>query len=438
MWLRSTRRTKPASTGRPRHFRPQVQILEDRCCPSGGALNQSFGSGGIDGNIPATSVAVQSNGDLVSIGTGGGFLTYHMVVTRVTPTGALDTSFNGSGTVTISTKAFFGTWGDSVLIQPDGKILVGGVAYTSKFNPGESESVTARLNTDGSLDKSFGHGGIFTWEPTGRDSVSGLALLANGDILATGNASLSGDSYALFRLTPGGKVDTTFGNQGNGLAAVHVGILSNTADSPAGAIVQASNGDIYLCGSDSKGDADLVAFTSSGSVDISFGSGNGYIEYAPPTGYSAYGLTNLALQGSQIVGAGVLQFVGSDGKTYSRGVLARYSLSGALDTGFGNSTTPGYYITTFLGSFGPVTLAADGSIIVAGAENYLPTGSTTYASEMVVGHLSANGVPDTTFGSDGSGFVAIQAVANGVQNLALDGSDIVLAGGSTLVEVTAP
>ena len=57
---------------------------------------------------------------------------------------------------------------------------------------------------------------------------------------------------------------------------------------------------------------------------------------------------------------------------------------------------------------------------------------------MVVGHLSANGVPDTTFGSDGSGFVAIQAVANGVSGMALDGAYIVLAGNSTLVEVTAP
>jgi uncharacterized delta-60 repeat protein len=427
-----------ALSARPRYFRPQVHALEDRCCPSGGALNTGFGNGGIDSNIPAGSVGVQSNGDLVSVGTGGGFLNEHMVVTRVTPNGALDTSFNGSGTVTISTKAFFGTYGGPDLIQPDGKILVGGVAYPSKFNPGEFESVIARLNADGSLNKSFGHSGIFTWEPTGRDSVSGLALLANGDILATGNAHFSGDSYALFRLTPGGKVDTAFGNQGNGLAAVHVGILNNTADNPAGAIVQASNGDILLCGSDSKGDADLVAFTSGGSVDTSFGSGSGYIEYAPPTGYTTYGLTDIVLQGSQIVGAGVLQFVGSDGNTYSHGVLARYSLSGTLDTTFGNSTTPGYYITSFLGSFGPVTVAADGPVIVAGTENYLPTGSTTYASEMVIGHLNANGVPDTTFGTDGSGFVAIQAVANGVQNLALDGSDIVLAGGSTLVEVTAP
>ncbi len=119
----------------------------------------------------------------------------------------------------------------------------------------------------------------------------------------------------------------------------------------------------------------------------------------------------------------------------SWGVVSRYSLAGALDTTF---ATSGYFISSFPGSFGPLALAADGSIIVAGSEYYLPTGSTTYASEMVVGHLSANGQADTTFGSDGSGFVAIQAVANGASSLALDGSYIVLAGGSTLVELTAP
>jgi hypothetical protein len=115
-------------------------------------------------------------------------------------------------------------------------------------------------------------------------------------------------------------------------------------------------------------------------------------------------------------------------------VVSRYSLAGALDTTF---ATNGYYITSFLGGFGPLTLAADGSIIVAGTETYPLTGGG-YGNEMVVGHLSANGVPDTTFGSDGSGFVAIQAVANGVSGLVFDGAYILLAGNSTLVEVTAP
>jgi len=437
MWFLSSRKTRrpiPARR-RPLSYRPRLEAMEDRCCPSGGLLNPGFGNGGIDVNIPTNKVAVQSNGDIITASGTGGYRE-SIVVTRVTPSGALDTTFNGSGTVTISIKGTYGSYANTVLLQSDGKILVGGAAGVSKFNA-DSEFVVARLNSDGTMDKSFGRGGLFTWSPTSyQNDVRGLALLSNGDILATGKAQLNGDSYALFRLTPGGALDTTFGNQGNGLAAVHVGIPSNTADGPSDSIVLAPNGDILLCGSDSKGDADLVAFTSQGTVDTTFGGGNGWIEYAPPAGYSAYAFSDMVLQGSQLVVAGQVGTAGPFGGTGTwYGVVSRYSLAGVLDPTF---ATSGYYITSFLGGLGPVAVAADGSIIVAGVENYLPTGSTTYASEMVVGHLSANGVPDTTFGSDGSGFVAIQAVANGVSGMALDGAYIVLAGNSTLVEVTAP
>jgi hypothetical protein len=66
-------------------------------------------------------------------------------------------------------------------------------------------------------------------------------------------------------------------------------------------------------------------------------------------------------------------------------------------------------------------LEADGSIVVAGGG--------------VVGHLSADGQPDTTFGSDGSGFVSNTALPG--SSLALDGNYIVLGGGGTLAELTA-
>jgi uncharacterized delta-60 repeat protein len=294
MWFRSTHRSKKASSPRPRYFRPQVDVLEDRLCPSGGALNTGFGNGGIDSNIPTNKVAVQSNGDIVTASGTGGYKG-SMVVTRVTPTGALDTTFNGSGTVTISIRGTYGSAANTVLLQSDGKILVGGTASVSKFNGEDVEFVVARLNSDGTMDKSFGRSGLFTWNPSSyRDDVRGLALLSNGDILATGTSHLSGDSYALFRLSPSGALDTSFGNQGNGLAAVHVG--GSAADGPSDSIVLAPNGDILLSGSDSGGDADLVAFTSSGKLDTSFGGGNGYFQYSPPAGYSAYAFGDIVLQ----------------------------------------------------------------------------------------------------------------------------------------------
>jgi uncharacterized delta-60 repeat protein len=392
-----------------------VDALEDRCLLAGGVLNSAFGNGGIAGVPIADAVAVQSNGDIVCAGKTGPYGSEQITVSRVTPTGALDTTFNGSGSVNISAgnKA---TYGGPLLIQPDGKILVGGFAVVSKFNASDEEFVVARLKPDGSLDKSFGHGGLFTWNATAyRDDVRGLALLPNGDILVTGNTNgvyigSQGDAYGLLRLTPGGSLDTTFGKSGLAVAAF------NGPDGPSGSIVLAPNGDILLCGSDAGGHADLVAFTSQGALDTSYG-GTGHIQYAAPVGYSGYSFSSMVLQGSNLVMAGSLSYVGSDGKNYTKGVVSRYSLAGVLDTSFGTS---GSYIAVG-GYFGPLVLEADGSIVVAGGG--------------VVGHLSADGQPDTTFGSDGSGFVSNSALPG--SSLALDGSYIVLGGGGTLAELTA-
>jgi uncharacterized delta-60 repeat protein len=389
---------------------------------SGGVFNSAFGNGGIAGVPAANAVAAQSNGDIVCAGTTGPYDSTQITVSRVTPTGALDTTFGSSGTAYIKVSgATGGAYGGPVLIQPDGKILVGGFAVVSKFNASDEEFVVARLKSDGSLDKSFGNGGIFKWNATThRDDVRGLALLPNGDILATGNTNgayigTQGDAYGLLRLTPGGSLDTTFGKSGLAVAAF------NGPDGPSSSIVLAPNGDIMLCGGDAGGNADILAFTSQGALDTSFG-GAGYIQYAPPAGFTKYGFASMVLQGNDLVAAG---------SANGDGIVSRYSLAGALDTSF---ATNGFYITNFSAGFAGVVLEGDGSIVVAGTEYYPLTGGS-YGAEGVVGHLNANGQADTTFGSDGSGFVASTAIPG--NSLALDGNYIVLGGGGTLAELTA-
>jgi hypothetical protein len=120
---------------------------------------------------------------------------------------------------------------------------------------------------------------------------------------------------------------------------------------------------------------------------------------------------------------------------FSQGVVSRYSLTGVLDTTFGAN---GYYITGLYGVLAAVTLAPDGSIIVTGAENFIPQGSTTYTTEMIVGHLSANGQADASFGSNGSGFAVIAAAGSGGFSAVWDNGNIVLGGAGAIVEVTGP
>src|SRR5215831_15822206 len=96
-------RLVPPSRCRPSAFRPRLEALEDRCTPSAGALDPTFGSGGIVNSGPsgqAFAVALQTDGKIVVAGppaSGGSAGT----VARYTPTGALDASFGHGGSVAV-------------------------------------------------------------------------------------------------------------------------------------------------------------------------------------------------------------------------------------------------------------------------------------------------------------------------------------------------
>lgn len=94
-----------------------------------------------------------------------------------------------------------------ILLQPDGKLLVSGNFTTSG---GQSRNRITRLNADGSLDTSFNPG-------TGANStVTNLALQADNKIIAVGNFStFNGTSHAgIVRLNSDGTIDNSFGGTG--------------------------------------------------------------------------------------------------------------------------------------------------------------------------------------------------------------------------------
>jgi uncharacterized delta-60 repeat protein len=109
---------------------------------------------------------------------------------------------------------------ETFLLQPDGKILAGGFsATTSAESTGNRIHAIARYLPDGSLDSTFGSGGkqTFTFDTGSFQSelVGGLALQPDGKILGTSNG---GSTTALFRLNSNGSVDNTFGTGGRIIA----------------------------------------------------------------------------------------------------------------------------------------------------------------------------------------------------------------------------
>lgn len=190
-------------------------------------LTRFLSTGGIDvsfngsGAAPASTtkgafsaVAAQSDGKLIAVGehdyASGPTDAF---VVRYTSTGGLDPSFHdatsGSGRVSISVL----DWNDyayAVALQPDGKIVVAGVADTA----GSSlrHGFVARLNTDGSLDSSFGTGGIFVRSVADHDVYfKSLAIQPNGKIVVGGYS----DGQALVgRLNSNGSPDGNFADGG--------------------------------------------------------------------------------------------------------------------------------------------------------------------------------------------------------------------------------
>ena len=178
---------------------------------SDGSLDPAFGNGGekvIDRGVEAYAfaVAVQPDGKIVVGGKDlpeGGH--EFVDVFRLNADGSPDTSFGAGGFRSVDFGTKFEEV-DDVVIQPDGKIVAAG---KSQPNGGLASYALARLNTDGSVDTSFGTGGKVTFGD-GRVATA-VALQSDGKIVVVGRA-LTGMRAARFNAN--GSVDTSFGQAG--------------------------------------------------------------------------------------------------------------------------------------------------------------------------------------------------------------------------------
>lgn len=175
-----------------------------------GSADASFGAGGfittvLPGDIAsqARAIALQQDGRIVLAGGG----TEGFAVMRYMDDGQPDTTFGAAGLVTID----FSDGNDqatALALQPDGKILLAG--YASGLV--EDSVALARLLPDGSLDASFGSGGVLrVTYPTLPSIANGLHLMTDGRFLVSGFANSSG---IVGRFLPDGTPDVSFNGFG--------------------------------------------------------------------------------------------------------------------------------------------------------------------------------------------------------------------------------
>jgi len=317
------------------------------------------------------AVALQKDGKIVVAGTAdAGVTTGDFAVLRYNRDGSLDSTFGTGGKVTTN---FGGSdAGLGVILQKDGKIVVAGGADAGVT----SDFAVARYNRDGSLDVSFGTGGLVTTDFGGTDLGNAVALQKDGKIVVAGQTS--GD-FAVARYNTDGSLDTTFGVGGL--------VITDFAGVDQGrSVAIQKDGKIVVAGHTDDGDLDFAVarYNRDGSLDTSFGTGGTVITTFGGT--DDQGFAVVLQKDGKIVVAGRSNAEGFDF------AVARYNTDGSLDVSFG---TGGLVITDIGGGFAggrAVALQKDGKIVVAGIGG---------DEDFVVARYNTDGSLDTTFGTGG-------------------------------------
>lgn len=346
-----------------------------------------------------------------------------VTMTAAAAPGDLDPTFGGDGivvegTATDGRRAFDGA------LTPDGKVVIVGREPTG---PDSFDFRLVRLDADGSLDASFGGDGIVTRNFLPYDVARAAAVQPDGKVVLAGESQITlpplpgqigvqrVDFGVLLRFNEDGSLDDTFG-LGNGLHFQFGGIdPNNTVDTGWFAMALQPDGKIITAGSflvNGGPEIFLVSrFTANGILDETFGDDGNQTI----DGIAARA-TSIAVQpdGKILVGGDI------DDAQSDPMFVARFDDDGTLDTGFGDAGT-----FTFDGpdvDLSDVAVQADGAVIMAGF-SYGANGG-----QVVLVRLDEGGDPDPSFGEDG---VFISEVgSNYVEALALQADGGILGAGT--------
>jgi uncharacterized delta-60 repeat protein len=226
-----------------------------------GSVDTGFGENGssillIDNKTEWNAVALQANGNIVVTGSSRNAVTgvNSFVTARYDSSGALDTSFGTNGVVTTGSGTL--AYSQDVHVQSDNKVVVGGYD--------ESNGLIIRYDTDGSLDLAFGVDGIITVDLGDKTGIHGLDISSTGTIMATGFYAQAENTIGFIaQYDTTGTLLTSFGDNGivRELAATTTKLLDVSFTTNSGVIVTGTAGDDGL----------IVKYMADGQRDTSFG-----------------------------------------------------------------------------------------------------------------------------------------------------------------------
>lgn len=319
------------------------------------------------------------------------------VCIRYNTDGSLDTSFGSNGKMTYDIQLGSDDKAYSIDIQNDGKIILSG--YSD--NGSDKAGALIRINTDGSLDNTFGNAGkvitnfVLPFDNSPRADefkVMKIHQITGNIVVAGTSSSNTVDSQEIFaRYTSAGNLDTTFGTNGKIIFLTYP-VFFNNYEFEIHDIVIKANGKITAIGwveSFSNASHFVYRLNSNGTLDTSFNV-SGYLQsyYGDFTFCKSYALL-LNPDDSILYSGGYLFNTPNDFNFYFGKISAdgtSQTMSGSID--FSPSANDTAYDMEYDNT---------GKIVMAGSS----LNPTTNASEFAVSRLNPDGMIDTTFGVSG-------------------------------------
>jgi uncharacterized delta-60 repeat protein len=362
---------------------------------SDGSVDTSFGVNGFVNTILFTEgggfniMKIQSNdkiivtGCLFNLGNGG----YNFATARYNSDGTLDTSFGVNGYAITDFGASNGDWSNTVEIQNDGALLIGGFV-----NQNSLDVAIVRYLSNGVLDTSFATNGKFTYNfgtntipfssGLSGDEVRAIRVNSLGKIIVgistdVNESWIDYTNFGFICLHQNGTLDTSFGN--NGVKVVDFGdwdSLTNMQLTTDNKII-ATGYHGYAVGGNSYAKIQLVKLLENGNYDTSFGN-NGIVL----TNRDSSNLSDISYDLCIQSDGKIICFGATPDPTNSRNnfLLIRFNINGSLDTTFNNV---GYKSVDF-----NTSSAIGTSFLIQNDGKLLCAGSINQSSSVYVGCLA--------------------------------------------------
>ncbi len=190
---------------------------------SNGSYDTSFGNNGyISHTYEAVTIteamAIQDDGKIITVG----YISNpsdKAIIMRYTENGQIDNTFGNNGFIILDVPNGSISNARDTDIQPDGKIVVTGVAIDNIS--GSYKGFVTRINTDGTVDNDFGENGYFIADMgAGHDFAVNLHVHTDDKIYVGGHSWIKNGppalhyDFCMLRLNSNGTIDNTYGNDG--------------------------------------------------------------------------------------------------------------------------------------------------------------------------------------------------------------------------------